>query len=463
MTFFAFGLNHEHAPVPLREAFALDEERQCEIYRSVELSEHAELILLSTCNRTEGYLYGKQEDVEQVRGVLSVAADRSWPEDASFLYRDERAIAHVLELASGLRSQVLGDPQILAQLKDAYRLAVEEELVDTVLHRLMHSAFRAAKQVTNETGISRGPHSISSLAVRTADDHLKEIEGRGIEDRVVLVMGAGEMGRLAAEVLRSYGPAEIRVANRTARRAEELAEAQGAAFVSWADRYRHAREADLIIVATGATEPVLEAEEWPEDGSAGTTTVVVDVAMPRNVDPALEGEADCAIFDLDRLDERRERTERERAADVPRAREICREVLQEFVAWVFHQQALQPAIETLRETFEGIRRREIERHEDRFDEVDREELDRITRSIMQKVLSVPIVRLKDAADDELDLAQRVELLHTLFARPEEGDSGAGDVNELDDCPYIREHLEEGRVWRRVARYVRATSDSLDVE
>ena len=458
MTFCALGLNHEQAPVALREEFALGEEGIRRIYRELDLAEHAEVIVLSTCNRTEAFLYGSETDAERVKEALTKSAARSWPEEGSFQVRDEEAITHVLELASGLRSQVLGDPQILAQLKEAYRIAVDEEYVDTVLHRLMHTAFRAAKDVTNETGISRGPHSISSLAVRAADDHLQARDGQGVEGRSVLVVGAGEMGRLAVEVLRSYAPEEIRITNRSPERADRLVETHGGRAVDWDDRYEEARTADLIIVATGASEPVLEAEAWPEDGATGPT-VVVDIAMPRNVDPALERRAECAVFDLDRLDERRAQTERARASELPRAEAICREALQDFVSWVFHQQALQPAIETLRQTFEEIRLREIERHEDRFDEADREELDRITRSIMQKVLSVPIVRLKDAADDELDLAQRVELLHTLFARPE-GETESGDVDDLDECPYIREHLDEERVWRRVARHMRETSESL---
>jgi glutamyl-tRNA reductase len=455
MRFFAFGLNHEKASVARREAFAMDAEAMQYFYRGLELSPDAELVLLSTCNRTEAYLYGTMPDVERVKQSLAARAARDWPEEPAFNYKDEAAIRHVLEVAAGVRSQVLGDNQILAQLKEAYGIAVDEGQVETVMHRLMHTAFRAAKRVVTETGLAEGAASISTLAVSAVQEYFSPGE-EPLEGRDILLLGAGEMGEGVLYTLTSHPLGRLVVTNRTDAVASKLAAETGADIIRWDRRYDHLHTFDAVIVATGASEPVLDAERMPEKSSTEAPTLLVDIALPRNIDPAVGECSGYTLVDLDALNHRMEETEDERASEVPAAEQICQEALTDFVSWVFHQQALQPAIETLRQTFENIRRKEVERHHSRFDALDREELDRITQSIMQKLLAVPIVRLKDAADDNLDLAQRVELLHTLFAQP--GSDESQDVNAMEECPYVREHVEENKVWRPVADYMRHLAD-----
>lgn len=257
MTFYAFGLNHESASVDVTEAFALNEAARQTLYQSISLQDEAELILLSTCNRTEAYLYGEASDVARVQQALSTMAGQRWPSDSAFLLEDEPAVRHVLELTSGLRSLVLGDAQILAQMKDAYRGAVEADTVDTLLHRLMHTAFRAAKRVANETALSSGAASVSSAAVAMARDHFRDVGGSGLEGRDVLLVGAGKMGRLALTAIRSYAPSSITVTNRSMDRACEVAAAHSAETAPWSERHQRVTDADVVIVATGAPEPVL--------------------------------------------------------------------------------------------------------------------------------------------------------------------------------------------------------------
>jgi len=444
MTFYAVGLNHERASVEHTDAFALDEAAQRDLYDDLILSEDAEVVVLSTCNRTEAYLYGTDADVRRVEAALGRAAGHDWPSDTAFRRRDEAAVRHVLYVAAGLRSMVLGDSQILAQLKTAYQRAVDAGAVHSLLHRLMHTAFRAAKRVSTETPLLEGAASVSTAAVEMARRHLREIRTGPLSEARVLLVGAGKMGRLALKALPEDAPASLAVTNRSSDRARAVAEMHDAAVVPWTDRHTAVPEADLVLVATGASEPTLRADDLPAIGPSEAPTLVVDIARPRNVDPALEARDGYAVRDLDDLNEWTEAVQERRREAVPRAEAICDDLLSDFVTWVFHQQALQPAIQAIRETFDTIREQEVDRHAHRTD-MDREEVDRLTESIMQKLLAVPVVRLKNVDPDSIDFVQGIKLLHALFA-PSDDEGRAltqpeGDVQpSLSDapsrCPYL---------------------------
>ncbi len=431
MTHYAFGLNYETAPVAAREAFALDADTRRRLYGHLPLSEDAEVALLSTCNRTEVYLFGTAADAAAVQAALSFSAGAPWPERQAFWLEDEAAVLHAIGVAAGLRSQVLGDAQILAQVKEAYREAVDAGRVGTVLHRLMHTAFRAAKRVRTETALTDGAASVSSRAVQAARRHFEALPG-GLAGRRVLLVGAGRMGAAALRALRQMGVRRLAVANRSRERAEAAAAEFGAEVVGWDGRHAAAGAADLVLVASGAPEPVLRADALPPRD--GAPALVVDVAVPRNVEPAVGGLAGYTLLDLDALSEGVERTAARRAAALPAAEAICRECLDEFVGWELHHESLRPALHALRETFEAIRAEAIRQHAHRFEGADREELDRLTRSILQKLLAVPIVRLKATGADSLDFARGVRFLQHVFARPDCEDEDAA-ASEAPGCPH----------------------------
>lgn len=433
MTFFAFGLNHETAPVACRERFGFSDDVARRLYRILPRSGTAELVLLSTCNRTEGYLYGTEADVAAVQQVLAMRAGMPWPEAHAFLVRDEAAVRHVLQVAAGLRSLVLGDGQILSQLKAAYRLADDAEAVGTVMHRLMHTAFRVAKQVLTGTDLARGAVSVSGAAVAAARRRLAA-DGRRLAESRVLVLGAGEMARLAVEAFRREGVAALAVANRTAARARAL----DADALAWEARHAALATADVVLVATAAPAPVLTAAGAP--ARRGAPALVLDIAVPRNVEPALGALPGYALVDLDALEADRAEAQAARCAHVPAAEALCEEALAEFVSWSFHQQALQPAIQAIRDTFEHIRRTEIARHAHRFDPADRGELERLTQSIMQKLLAVPVVRLKSTDPESIDFVRGIRLLHLLFSRPGCDDAPPEEASAA--CPFAA-YLSDG--------------------
>lgn len=426
MTFFAFGVNHLRAPLRVRETFALEVEGARKIYRSFDIDATSEFILLSTCNRTEAYLFGSSSDVERIQSLLAEAAGMSWPVEHAFLLQDEDAVRHVLEVAAGLKSLVLGDAQIFSQLKEAYRVASEEQRVGTTVHRLMHTAFRTAKRVINETDLSTGAASIPYQAVEVARAHFQNRAGRSLSEVSALVIGTGSMGRLAGEALRTAGVHKLAFTNRSEQRAAELAGKYSADVVRWSRRHTAATSRDLVIVATSADRPVIKARSLRPARSS--ETLFFDISVPRNVEPAVEEVDGVAVIDMDELSRFVQETEDLRKTAVPRAREIVHETLSEFVSWVFHHQALQPAIQAIADTFERIREQEVNRHHTRFEDVDREELDRITRSIIQKILAVPIVRLKSVDPESIDFVRGVQLLNALFRREMCEDDPAGALN-----------------------------------
>lgn len=432
MTFYTFGLNYESAALAATEAFSLDAAATRALYETLDLGGEAEVVFFSTCNRTEVYLYGTEADVRRVQEAVSAQVGQSWPEDSSFLRSDEAAVRHMLQVASGLRSMVLGDGQVFGQMKEAYRRAVDHGGVHSVMHRLMHAAFRAAKKVARETALGRGAASVSTAALALARDHFAERDAcDALEDRRVLLVGTGTMGRLALNALDSEKPAALRVSNRSSEEARTVAAEHDAETVPWDDRHAAAGTSDFVLVATGASTPVLTAPRLSSSVELAGPTLFVDISMPRNVDPDVAHLDDYTLYDLNDVRAWTQRVQDDRRAEVPHAKALCEDELQQFVTWVFHQEAMQPAIEALRNTFDAIREQEVERHAHRTD-MDRAEVDRLTKSIMQKLLAVPIVKLKNVDPDSIDFVQGIELLHALFSRPSCEDDSARDLQERPD-------------------------------
>lgn len=473
MRFYAVGLNHECASLDRTEAFALDEEDQEALYANLSLSADGEVVVLSTCNRTEAYLYGSEADVRQVEALLGQAAGTQWPSNAAFCVQDEAAVRHLLQVTSGLRSVVLGERQIFAQMKEAYERAVDAGAVHSLMHRLFHTSFRAAKRVSSETPLGRGAASVSTAAVEMArHDFDSRSDAESLTASDVVLVGAGKMGRLALEALADDSPRSLTVINRSPERARELADSFGGTIQPWAQRHRAVAEADLALVATGAPAPILTGASLP--AAEGGTTLVVDVTRPRNVDPEVADRPGYRVFDMDDLHEWTEAVQERRAAAVPDAESICEELLEDFVTWVFHQQALQPAIQAIRSTFDTIRRQEVDRHAHRT-EMDREEVDRLTQSIMQKLLAVPIVRLKNVDPESIDFVQGIELLRALFAPSQEEDT-ARSLPEASDterpnladapsrCPYLtHDPTSDGRETEDIQQALRMTENGPDVD
>ena len=415
-SFFATGMNHGSAPVEVREAFELTDASIADLYAAANLRSGVEWMVLSTCNRTEVWLHGKASDIVDVKNALKSHCG-GWPEDHSFLYEGEEAIRHIVEVVSGLRSQVLGDAQILSQVKAAYRLSSSSSAVGPRLHHLMHLAFATAKRVISSTALGSGAHCVAGAAVATVRAHLAA-EGRALADLSVLVLGCGKMGVRTLKELMRQPPAACYVANRTESRAAAVGDRHGALVVPWDRRFEAIEKADVVFVSTGAPGHVVSRGDFGTGGPG--RTIFVDVSVPRNVDPDIAQERGVEILNIDELTKP---TDAERQAvrrDLDTAREICRMSAREALGWQEERKAVEPAVHVLQEAFESVRRREVERNLHRFTDEDREQVERLTRSIMQKLLAIPIVRLKSLSNGEAELVRSLELLGTLFDR---GDCG----------------------------------------
>ena len=413
VSYFAFGLNHKSAPVSIRESFEMNEDKVRQLYRMTQLPAGTESIVLSTCNRTEVWLYGAASSVIDMQSNIETLCE-PWPGEHAFTYENEEAIRHVFEVTSGLRSQVLGDAQILSQVKDAYRLAATCEKVGPRLHRLMHTAFATAKRVISTTALGTGGTSIARTAVGTLSDRIGK--DNGSSDQIsVLVLGGGDMGGRVLKELGNHPLATCFICNRTAERAEKLASRYGATTVPWEQRTEVAAEVDVVFATTGAEFPVITRPDF-EQVTLDGPTLFIDISVPRNIDPDVVEIPGISIVNIDQLPIANGNGKNPVRRDLGQALKICDEALREVLGWESETRAVELAVRMLDQTFEAIRYREVERNIHRFSPKDHGNVDRLTRSIIQKLIAIPIVRLKAMVNSDEDLSERLELLGHLFDR-----------------------------------------------
>lgn len=413
--FFAFGINHEAARVSVREPFEFTEEQHRELVDRLKDHISSEWMLIATCNRTEVYGHGSESDAGAIRDSMVELSGTPWPEVFSFERRGEAAIHHVVEVTAGIRSQVLGDSQILNQVKQAYQTAHEYGTLGTALHRLLHTALSTSKRVARETNVSVGNPSIAALATRVARRKVAEVRKASIDQPAhALILGAGEMGTQLAKILH-YDPAVVvSVASRSRSRVLLLEQHFSVRPVTWEERLPASVDADVVFVATSSRGYVLVADEMPQRN--GRPVLIVDISVPRNVDPDIGQEHGYSVIDIDGLEEMDREQKAAQEQGLAAARRICMAAAQSVATWQCEQELMQPAVEALAAAFEAVREQEVTRNIHRFEPGDREQVDILTRSIMQKLLAIPLVKLKSSAGREQDLQLQVATLASLFAR-----------------------------------------------
>ncbi len=429
MSYLVFGLNHETAPVSVREAFELPDETLTRLYECVRLPKGSEWMVLSTCNRTEVYLHGTRNDLKTIRWAIETECG-PWPAACGFEYEGMAAVTHVIEVIAGLRSQILGDGQILSQAKNAYRLAVRANILGPLMHRLVHAAFTAAKHTVTETGLGLYGASVARSAVQTALHHLPG--GRPSENRLTaLVLGGGHMGSLLIRELATHSPLTCTVANRTREIARHLASKFDFEDIDWDDRLSCTASVDLVFVTTGAPDYVLTRAQLASlsPGIKEKKTLLVDIAVPRNVDPTIADLPGFDVLNIDGLEGPRGRDASHLSTDLADARAICQEAVDGIINWSDTHTAVQPAIQTLHDTFEAIRKREFDRNIHRIAESEHEDVERLTRSIMQKLLAIPIVHLKTMASNDIDFSSRISFLNQVFDRSQCEDVKGQEKND----------------------------------
>ena len=450
---FAIGTSHAVAPTSLREALAMSKERTRRFLSELDtvLPTVHEAAILSTCTRTEIYLVAPDRSAaERVRDRLaSRAADQGLkPDRHIYLLEAEAAARHVFRVAAGLDSIVLGEGQILSQVKDARRLAWAEGTCGTVLCQLLDDAVRCGKRIRTETELNRGSVSIASAAVRFLEHELG-----GLQGRTVLVLGTGDTGGLAARVLAKRGPESLVVVNRTRRAAEVLAREVGARAESLRDLADVLAHCDAAICATASAGPVLGPDllRRVQRVRASRPLVLVDIANPRDVDPAAAEIPGVVLIDLDDMREHVEGTHARREEEVEPAERIVDEELGRFLRWLDSRDVV-PLLRALREAFHDIGDEVLEAEVRRFGEEHREPLSRATQRLLNKLLHAPTVRLKSLDPSMNTDLLKLRAIEDLFALRADGESpghgaeGAGEIDPPEDV----DSSDEGVSPRRMA-------------
>lgn len=423
MKILLVGMNHRTAPVELRERFAVADPVPV-LQKLAASDELEEVAILSTCNRIE--LLATTSNVEAARHRLLRFFTHEWlgdtggshrgaAEGALYIHRDDEAVSHLFRVASAIDSMVVGEPQILGQVKDAYRQAVDAGVSGPILARLFQRAFSTAKRVRNETRLAEGPVSVARVGV----DLVGQVFER-LETKQALLVGAGEMVETALVAMQREGLTRVSIANRTRAHAEELAQRFGAEAHELEALPSLLEQSDIVLTSIGGDAPLLsrEAIERSLQPRRFRPMVVIDIGVPRNVDPDVDELENVYLYNIDDLQELAALNAEDRLREVSRAGRIVQVETERFEGWLAALHAV-PTIRHLTARAESLRRSELDRSLERLDldDAQREGIETLTRSLVSKILHFPLRRLRQNSDREEGIAM-LEAARTLFGLDE---------------------------------------------
>ena len=429
------GLNHKTAPLEIREqiAFSKDDLPQAVL----DLRKYGlDGVILSTCNRTEVYTISKEAGTS-TQDIWTFLAEFHSLESPSFTphmyrYEDREAIRHLFRVASGLDSMILGESQILGQVRDALTASASLSSPSMPLSRLFHYALRAGRRVREETDIGEKAPSVSDAGVKLVHRVLGDTKSKSI-----LLVGAGEAGRLVARALRNLGVEDFMVSNRTFSRAEELCQELHGRPIPFDHVMDSMKESDIVISSTDAPEVIFTQDALADamDARNGRPLFIFDLGVPRDIDPAAANLQGIHLFNIDDLDAKAEGNRLEREGSVPTAEIIVEEEVDRFTRW-WRSLDVAPLIIALRHEAEAIRKSEVEKVLRRWPDVTPEEqkaVEQLSRSIVNKLLHRPITSLKDprAAAHLQAIKELIQLNNT--GEPDRTAEPTPDRNKGEHC------------------------------
>ena len=428
MHLIVLGLNHKTAPVDVRERFSIPKDAIRKGFQH--LAEYADLleaVVLSTCNRSEIYAVTADDAHagEAVRRFFfDLTGNDEDVEEYLYMYEDEECIRHLFRVAASLDSLVLGEGQILSQVKQAYALALEGHATSTVLNTLFHRAIATGKRVRTETRIAYRSVSVSYAAVELAAASLG-----GLGGCAALIFGAGKMAELTAEHLRAHGIELIYVANRHIERAERLAERIGGEAIPFDRAMEYATCVDVVVTSTGAPHYVIKAWEARRlmARRQGRKLFLIDIAVPRDVDPDVAAIKGIELYNIDALEAVVDEHLSERQAEAVKAEKIVEEEVDSLLER-FKYLSFQPLMALLSGRCERIREREIKRVSAKLPELSEEEgrqVEHMSRMIVRKILRIPMMKLRASAGTA-DEAFYIEAMRALFKLDAIGETGTSE-------------------------------------
>lgn len=402
MRLLAFGINHKTAPVDIRERVAFAPDRLEQALRELTATPNIrEAAILSTCNRTELYCcVNSRDDSAAVEQWFSNYHNLSNTNIKPYIYLhpDQAAVRHILRVASGLDSLVLGEPQILGQVKTAYRTASEAGTVGSILNKLCQHTFKVAKQVRTDTAIGASPVSVAFAAVSLSKQLFSKFE-----NHTALLVGAGETVELAARHLKESGIGRMIIANRTVERARNLAEEVGAYAIALPEIPDHLAEADIIISSTASPLPILGKGmiERAIKARRHRPVLMVDIAVPRDIEPEVGDLPDVYLYTVDDLQDIIEEGLKSRQAAAEQAEEIIDSQVSDFMGWVKSQQSVD-IIRNFRSKSNEIRSEELAKAVQMLQAGSdpQKVLEKLAHGLTNKLIHAPTVRLRDASRSE---------------------------------------------------------------
>jgi glutamyl-tRNA reductase len=421
MELVVVGLNHNTAPIQIRECLAFPEDKMEDALSKLHtIPSVRENMIVSTCNRVEIYAATRRTDeaILDLKHFLSQYHRLPLKEFERSLYAfaGEEAVKHIFRVSSSLDSMVKGEAQILGQIKSAYEMAVESKTSGLILHRLLHRAFHVAKRVRTETKIGDRGVSVSSVAVEVAE----KIFGT-LEKKTALLIGAGEMCDLAARHLVAGGVEMVLVTNRTYERAVALAQEFRGEAIPFDDMDQGLRKVDIVISATDAPQYLIRHDQMAKviKDRKQKPIFLIDIADPRNVEPSVNDIENIYLYNIDNLQEVADENIKDREKEALKAETIVQEEVIKFVNW-YHSLEVTPTIVALRKKFEEIRKRELEKtlslHPNLSDK-EKKSLEALTSAIINKILHSPSALLKQTnVEGTADLY--LDTLRALFQLPE---------------------------------------------
>lgn len=409
--FRAISLSYKNAPVQIREVISLDEGSiHALLVKMKDFFSMTDVLILSTCNRTEVY-YSHELDLSTEiikligleKGLTSVV---DYIEYFEIFNQDIEAIQHLFRVSIGLEAQVVGDLQIANQVKRAYQASADLDLAGPFLHRLMHTIFYTNKRVVQETAFRDGAASVSYAAVEL----IEGITSNTYQPRVLLI-GVGEIGEDVAKNMVHIPDAKVTITNRTFEKAKELADELGFEVIPFERCVEAMKDADVVVSSIMKSEPFIT-KELVKSWDIPSYKLFVDLSVPRSIETTIEEVPGVLLYNVDNIRSKATATLEKRLAAIPAVEKIIEESIQDFFNWK-KEMMVSPTINKLKNALEQIRLEEMERFLKNADEQQVAMIDKITKSMMQKILKVPVVQLKAACQRD-DADKMIDILSDLF-------------------------------------------------
>lgn len=424
------GMSHKNAPVEVRERFCIPAEKVQQFQEEAHENAVEEIVYLSTCNRVEVYFTAKNVHItiEKIYKLLEkyTGLDREDFKDHLYKKYSRDVVYHLLFVASSLDSMVIGENEILTQIKQAYRDSVHHGHSGILLNRLFHQSFNTAKKVKTKTGISQSPVSIAYIAIELA----RKIFGKDLSDKKALLIGAGEMGELILKYCTKNNIHDITIANRSIHNAEKIVENinKETHIIPLDDIEEKIPEMDIVVTSVSSPKYIITPEMINNINGKreGNTLFIIDIAVPRNVDPAVTEIENVFLFNIDDLKKISEENLQNRIKEIDVAKQIVNTDATELLEW-FEGLEIVPMITRIRQNFDEIREQEFQKYKRRklkhLDEIDIEAVEELTKQIMSKILHNPIMAIKEnkmarseGYHDRESIREKTRIIEELFIK-----------------------------------------------